>query len=137
MNKLLVGLLVSVGCISANAANWAISAESVSKNGTILMSYIDTDSVIYMDRTYQTRSVWIKTYYTNNTYSLMRQVVHCPTKMYYTQVEHIYSSNTLTFLYTSIYTPNNYNIQYEYSIPGSIGEIWSNQICRINTTGQY
>lgn len=113
MNKLLVGLLLSVGIGSASAANW-ISQDSE--------NFIDVHSVVFDSNT-QTRGAWLKMLNSNGRTDITRINVYCPTKMVRYSENHIYAGTTYI---TTEYYPTN---QWNYVIPGTLAEQWANMVC--------
>lgn len=124
MNKLLVGLLVSVGCMSANAANWI--SQGSNTDGDV--AFIDTSSLIWSDYTYTTRSAWVKIYNKKGFSTLSRFFVHCPTRMN-AITEIYYYSNNGQFI-NSVVT----NESWDYAMPNSTGEKWARTVCTTNAT---
>lgn len=125
MNKLLVGLLLSVGIGSASAANWVAQGGT---NGTIVASYVDTSSLIWTDYSYSTRSAWVKTYNKNGSSEMSRFFVHCPTRMQAITETRFYDGSG-QFITNTVY-----NTGWDYAVPNTIGEKWAQTICTTPAT---
>ena len=116
MNKLLVGLLLSVGCISANAANW--QKFFVGNDGFV--TYLDKESVVHYNN--GAHSGWVKTIQTNGS-TLNHVTVHCPTKMVRLNETYVYDTNgNKTFDWRGLN-------MWENAMPDTAGMSWVNVFC--------
>lgn len=116
MNKLLVGLLLSIGISSANAENWV-------QVGTTndAFHYVDKQSFVYGSQ--NIISGWKYVSYTNvYSYEYTRYEVHCPTQMFRIPVSTKYYPNGTVMDVSSMYS-------WEYAIPGSIAMATVKMMC--------
>jgi len=107
MNKLLVGLLLSVGIGSASAQNWVAVGSTIDSH-----QYVDKQSFVYGQQSVVSGWKYIA-YPNSSTYEYARYEVHCPTQMFRVPVATKYFSNG------TVMDVNSMN-SWEYAIPGSI-----------------
>ena len=115
-------MLVAGVVTTAQAANWQLQG----KHTDGVITIIDTDSLIFDDNTRTSRSAWLKMINPNGSYDLHRVDVNCPTRMMRFLITHQYSNSG--YIYKSILQPS----AWEYTVPASYGETWTNTICLTN-----
>ena len=116
--KKLFALITFVCCVSAQAATWVpvISVEGKK-------SAVDINSLIYSDNAMTIRSAWVKTFDAPKEYSITRVFIHCPTRMIASGYYSTFTTDGFLLVKNSTLSP------WEYNVPNSMGEAWSNIIC--------